>query len=305
MRRIFRNSKDELRLVWIWLIGIAVYCAINLGIGNLYKWVLYKVLPLEGTITTVTMVTADLLLQIPIIALTVIAFVALHRYLLEEPMRFRFRSLLIACGAALLAIAAAVLLLTAMGKLHIVRITEQWGYLPEEYALATAVYASLSLLATVASGIFRYGFLCGSVFKRLNRRAALLVCLLIFGMYSVLNSAEGIVWKVNGVLTMALILLALDLGGAGASCGVLLGMSVGLGVLFGSPDSAYTLTRIIPTSMEAIIAPTVNDPLTGGGAGAWCSLWLTIVLALLISIALLCHENVRSRLKKCICGGMV
>lgn len=298
MKRLFRNTKGELRLIWIWLIGIAVYCAINLVIGNLYKWVLFKALSLEGIVSTGTMLMADLLLELPIIALTIIAFRALYRYLLDEPMCFKARPLFIACGAVLAAITAAVLLLTAAGKLHIVRVTEQWGYDPGEYALATAVYAPLSLLTTIAAAIFRYGFLCGSTFKRLNRRAALLVCLLIFGAYSVLNSSGEIIWKLNGVLTVALTLLALDIGGVGAGCGVPLGMLLGLGVIFGSPNSAYTLTRIIPMCVEESLAPVVTDLLTGGNAGAWGGLWLTCVLALLIVIALLCHARVRERLRE-------
>lgn len=304
MRQVFYNSKGELRLVWIWTIGIAIYYAINLGIGNLYKWILFRILPLEGAVSTGMMLTADLLLELPIIALTIIISRALYRYLLNASMCFEVRPLLIACGAVLAAITAAVLALSAMGRLHIVRATVPWMVDdPKEYALATAVHAPLSVLSTIATAVFRYGFLCGSAFKRMKRRAALLACLLIFGACSLLNSSGGVIWKINGVLTVALTLLALNLAGAGAGCGVPLGMLLGLGVFFGAPNSVYTLMQIIPACVEASIAPVVADPLTGGSAGAWGGLWLTAVLALLIAIALLCHERVRELVKRAIASG--
>ena len=307
MKRVFRNAEDELRLIWIWLIGIAVYYAIHSLFARLYMWGLMSVVNADS-MTPTMMAFSDLLFQLPIAALTIIAFAILHRKLLHEPMLIRPRPLLIGCGAMLACIAGAVLLLTVMGKLRIVPAMDGWAEDYGEYVLVTAVYALITIIMAMTSVIFRYCFLCGSALKRLDRRAALLVCLLLFGLLSVLGGSGEVIAKLNNVLFVALLLLALDVGGAGACCGVLLGQCLGLSVLFGSQSSAYVLTRIVPTSVEATIAPAVRDPLTGGSAGARESLWLMGVFALMIVIALLCNASVRERLwgyaKRVILGGM-
>ena len=296
MKRVFRNAEGDLRLIWIVLIGIAAYYAINLLLARLYMLGLTAVMDMDS-MTATKVALSDLLLQLPIAALTVIAFAILHRKLLREPLWIQPRRLLIACGATLAGIVGAIMLLTAMGKLRIVPVSDGWAADYGEYVLTTVIYAIITISAAMAAAIFRYCFVCGSVLERLDRKLALLICLLLFGLLAVFGSGGGILVKLNGVLFVALLLLALDIGGAGACLGVLLGQSLGLSFLFGSQNSAYVLMRIVPTSMEATIAPAVVDPLTGGSEGAWGSLWLICVRLLLIAIALLCSKGVRDRLR--------
>ena len=189
------------------------------------------------------------------------------------------------------------MLLAAMDKIRIVPVSDGWAADYGEYVLITVIYAIITISAAMAAAIFRYCFVCGSILKRLDRKLALLICLLLFGLLAVFGSGGGILVKLNGVLFVALLVLALDIGGAGACLGVLLGQSLGLSLLIGSHNSAYVLMRIVPTSLEATIAPTVADPLTGGSEGAWGSLWLICVRLLLIAIALLCSKGVRDRLR--------
>lgn len=296
MKNIFRNSKGELRLIWIWAVGIAAYYVLNTLASRVYANAMMSVLPVD-VMSDVAMALADLVTVLPIVVLTVILCQVLHRNLLHEPMWIALKPLLIACCAALGSIVAAVLLLMALGKLRIEAAPNLFAMAPGELALTTACYALISISMSMSSVLFYYGFLCDGVLKRLDQRIAVPACVILIGGYTALTGGGGAIRKLNYVLNTALTVLALDLGGVGACCGVTLGVGAGLGVIFGSPSSNYVLMRIIPTSLEATIAPIVHDPLTGGADGAWAGLWLTAVLALLIAITLLCHAENRAALR--------
>ena len=294
MKNIFRNREGALQLIRIWLIGIAVYVAIDALLARLYLLALTSAWDV-GFVEPVRVAFSDLLFRLPISALEITALAILHRKLLDEPLHLKLRPLLLACGAMLAAITAAVLLLVAAGRLRIVSALDGWAANYGEFILTTAIYALITISIALATAIFRYCFLCGSALKRLNRWAALAICFLLFGLRAVLAGSGGVIAKLNDALSVALYLLALDVGGVGACCGVVLGQCLGLAVLFGSQNSAYVLMRLVPAS--DVIAPTVHDLLTGGSAGLPDGLWLTGVLVAMIVLTMLCDAGMRAKLR--------
>lgn len=297
MRRVFRNAEGELRLVWIWLIGIVTYYLINSGIPWLLG-LMIQALPTIEYSAVPRWANMGLLpaVQFLLLVLTLVVFIRLHRRFLCKPLRLHLRPLLVAGGAMLAGITAAILLLSAMGKLQIVTVGSDWvgGY--GEYLLLTAIFAADSLGTALAGAIYRYAFLFGSARTRLGRRRALLLYLLLYALIIVLGRSGTLIRTINNVLMVALLLLAFDVGGAGACCGVLLGASLGIGVIFGWENSIFVLLRAIQPS-SALIAPNTFDLLTGGGMGSWESLWLTGLLLLSIAVALLFDAGVRAKLR--------
>ena len=270
-KNIFVNHEKQLRLLWVWLIGLAAY----------YLWNWHLTALISGGIEALYALSVSVLIQgIPTVRIemisavgTIVIFLVLSKKLLgkREEERFNWGRMFKWAGIGFIAAVAGILLCLILDSLRL-----ETSFAQPAFGITQLIALPLCFLVKLAGEIFVMDYLFESAQERLNKYIAFFMVLAVELLLEGMEEELTVFMLINSSLQVLLCCLMHNRVGLPATVGLLFGWS-------------YVLTAIFSTSNGVIWQYyTVSENwLTGGEAGLFGGAWATLVLVLLIASMLL------------------